>query len=377
MGKNLSSLYHQAVYDPVTGLFSHRYLQEQLELELCRAERFGRPLTVMLADADNFRLLNEAHGYRAGDRLLRLLAGIITGSCRDSDVVGRYGSDEFLFLLAETIPEQALTLAKRLLEACRRASFQPEVGSGHLPVCLSIGIASYPGNATNRQELLTQALRALQQSKREGGNRLTMADARQGFAPVAKSASYTALEGLLTAVDNKDHYTREHSQSVADYLFALACKLGLPEEEGQRAWLAGLFHDVGKICIPQEILCKPAPLNRTEYEVVKQHPHMGWLIIRAVPQLASILDGVLYHQEHWNGGGYPEGLSGNDIPFLARLIGVVDAYTAMTSDRPYRKALDNLVSLTELEKAAGKQFDPEVVQAFSHLVVSAGIKQTH
>ena len=377
MGKNFSSLYSQAVNDPVTGLFNHRYLQEQLELELRRAERFAKPVTILVADADNFRLLNETHGHRAGDRLLRLLSGIIRESCRDSDVVGRYGSDEFLFLLAETIPEQALILANRLLEACRQAAFKPNAGNTRLPVSVSIGIASYPGNAINRQDLLAQAFRALQQSKREGGNRLTLADARQGFLMTGRGASHTALEGLLTAVDNKDHYTREHSQSVADYLFALACELGLTDEEGQKAWLAGLFHDVGKICIPQEILCKPASLSRTEYEVVKQHPHMGWLIIRAVPQLSSILEGVLYHQEHWDGGGYPEGLSGEDIPLLARLVCVVDAYTAMTSDRPYRKALDNLVSLAELEKEAGKQFDPEVVRAFSRLVCAGSFNQTH
>jgi diguanylate cyclase (GGDEF)-like protein len=330
----------------------------------------------LLADVDNFRLLNETHGHRTGDRLLRLLSEVIRRSFRESDVVGRYSSDEFLFLLSETTPDQALILGNRLLEACRAASFQPETGR-RLPISLSIGIASYPANGTNRPDLLAQAFQSLNQSKREGGNRLTVAAARQGGFMPGKSGSFTALEGLLTAVDNKDHYTKEHSESVADYLFALAAELGIPEEEGQKMWLAGLFHDVGKICIPQEILCKPAPLDATEYAVVKQHPHMGWLIIRAVPQLVAILDGVLYHQEHWNGGGYPEGLSGADIPLQARLVAVVDAYAAMTTDRPYRKALDRLVALSELEQKAGKQFDPEVVQAFQRLVSSASFKQPH
>lgn len=177
-------------------------------------------------------------------------------------------------------------------------------------------------------------------------------------------ASFEVLDALITAVDNKDHYTRKHSEDVTEYALWIAAELGLPEETMRTLRIGGLLHDVGKIGVPDEILRKPGRLTPEEFENMKRHPRLGELIVGGIPGMESILDVVRSHHERWDGKGYPDQLSGEQIPFMGRLLAVADAFSAMTTDRPYRKGLAFDAALEEIRANIGTQFDPIMAEAF-------------
>ncbi len=186
-------------------------------------------------------------------------------------------------------------------------------------------------------------------------------------------ANFSMLNALVTAVDTKDRYTRRHSEDVMAYSDQLAKALGLEEMLQYQIMLAALLHDVGKIGVPNYILRKPGRLTEEEYRAIKQHPMMGAIIVSAVPGLEDILDAVRHHHERWDGQGYPFGLQGEDIPLMARLLAVADAYSALTTDRPYRKGMDPERALLLLEAGAGTQWDPACVHAFIRARRSAAV----
>ncbi len=175
------------------------------------------------------------------------------------------------------------------------------------------------------------------------------------------------VEALTASIDAKDRYTCGHSERVGLMAAALASALGMKPEEAERIRIAGLLHDVGKIGVPEAVLTKPGRLTEAEFEQMKRHPAIGHRILRDMPSLEDILPGVLHHHERWDGGGYPNGLAGDDIPYIARLLGVADAFDAMSSTRSYRAAMPRQKVLSEVLRCAGQQFDPEMARAFVQL----------
>lgn len=175
--------------------------------------------------------------------------------------------------------------------------------------------------------------------------------------------SLGTLQALVAAVDAKDSYTASHSLSVTDYAVAIGRRMSLSAEELLDLERASLLHDVGKIGIPESVLLKPARLTDDEFEIIKQHSSSGAQIIESIPFLRGLVPVVRHHHEHWNGRGYPEGLEGERIPLLARVLAVADAFDAMTSDRPYRPGMRIAVARQEMVRYRGIQFDPQVVDA--------------
>jgi putative nucleotidyltransferase with HDIG domain len=173
-----------------------------------------------------------------------------------------------------------------------------------------------------------------------------------------KQEGFTLLDALLTAVDNKDRYTRRHSEDVMVYASQIAEEMRLDRETRQIIEVAALLHDVGKIGIPDQILRKPGKLTDAEYSAIKQHPVLGAVMVSAVPGFENTLDAVKYHHERWDGKGYPSGKAGLDIPFIARIIAAADAFSAMTTDRPYRSGMTEETALGIIENGAGSQWDP-------------------
>lgn len=178
------------------------------------------------------------------------------------------------------------------------------------------------------------------------------------------------LEALTAAIDAKDAYTRGHSQRVAFLARELAAALGLPEATVKQVRIAGLVHDIGKIGVPESTLRKSGRLDDAEFEQVKRHPEIGWRILKDIPQMRGMLDGVLAHHERWDGRGYPHGLSGESIPLLGRIIALADTFDAMSSNRTYRLGRDRATVLEEIRRNAGTQFDPRLVEAFLALDLS-------
>ena len=231
-----------------------------------------------------------------------------------------------------------------------------------VPLTLSVGRAALPGDGLSRAALLDAAQARLRVAK-SGGDADGEADALR--RRMARSVGgFTLLDALVAAVDNKDRYTRRHSEDVLSYSLQLARALGLSESAQHDIEVAALLHDVGKIGVPDNILRKPGRLTSEEFEAVMQHPMMGAVIVGAVPGFEKTLDAIRHHHERWDGNGYPYGLKGKEIPYTARLLAVADAFSAMTADRPYRKGLARETARCILAEGAGSQWDPACVAAF-------------
>ena len=359
-------LYDDAKYlsqrDPVTGLLNHRGINTLLDKELARCERSGGHFAVVMMDLDNFKLFNDTYGHASGDRVLQEVAAILNKSVRRGDFVGRYGGDEFLALLPDTDSRNALKTIDRVKQTLDEFAWSPD-GRSELPLCMSCGIATYPFDGRHVGELLAAADANMYRSKGQGGNCVTYGDVADGRFE-GSNGIFTVLDGLVTAVDGKDHYTRKHSDDVSGQAVALASELGLSPDTVRCLRIAGLLHDVGKIGIPDRILRKPGSLNDDEFEIVKQHVGLGELIIKEIPNLLEVLAAVGSHHERYDGQGYPRGLRGEEIPLLGRILAVADAYSAMTIDRPYRKALTAAEARDELRRVSGTQLDPQVVATF-------------
>jgi putative nucleotidyltransferase with HDIG domain len=237
---------------------------------------------------------------------------------------------------------------------------------------VSAGVATFPIQGVGRDELIRLADSALYWAKEDGKNRARTYEAAQielkQLQQLAESpdraARYRAAASLAKAVDARDAYTGSHSERVGELAARIARRLGGDESQVELTRLAASLHDLGKLAIPEEILRKPGALNESERLVLQRHPQIGFRMLESLG-VEPIAEWVLHHHERWDGDGYPDRLRGEEIPLGARIIFVADAYDAMTSERVYRKPLSPREALEELERCAGSQFDPQIVEAFS------------
>ncbi len=353
-------LRERAVRDPLTGLANHGFLLEQLGRHLSRRGSAG---AIAVIDIDAFRLLNAGHGHRAGDEALHRVADALTEVARPDQLFGRFGPDEFLLADFTDEGERLLPTLDELRAVLREVGMR-FAGTEALPLSVSIGVASAPLDGTRPLELISVAEAALREAKTGGGAVTKVADQLTIGSLAAQNTTFGVFEGLVATVDAKDHYTRAHSEDVTVHALFLAQALGLGEEERRLLRLAGLLHDIGKVGVPDGILRKPGPLTDEEFEIVKQHVALGDAIVGAAPQLTEVRSSVRHHHERWDGAGYLDGLAGEGIPTLARVLAVADAYSAMTTTRPYRKALTSHVALARIARAAGSQLDPAMAMTF-------------
>jgi HD-GYP domain-containing protein (c-di-GMP phosphodiesterase class II) len=295
--------------------------------------------------------------------VLKRVAGLLTEECGGEHVLGRYGGDEFIVVLFGADLSDASSLARRLRDRVASEGFRRPGDDRVLPITLSFGLAGYPVDTTSRHELLAIADVNLCSAKHSESGIAGTSEVRRSSRKLLRQSSFAALDTMVTAVDNKDRYTRGHSENVTEYALWIAEEMGLSEETMRMIRAASLLHDVGKIGVPDEVLRKPARLSPEELQVMQRHPRIGELIVRAMPGMDAVVDGVRSHHERWDGQGYPEGLVGEEIPLIGRLLAVADALSAMTTDRPYRKGLEWGVALGEIRANMGTQFDPTVVQA--------------
>jgi diguanylate cyclase (GGDEF)-like protein/putative nucleotidyltransferase with HDIG domain len=348
--------------DPLTGLLNHAAIVTTLTelLEASRAD--GRSVGIALVDVDNFRLLNDVHGSSAGDEVLLRVARTLRQESGEWAALARYGPDEFLAIAVGPAARQLETALKRARTVLDGLSLDLD-GEERLPITVSVGITFFPFHAASVIELLSAATVAIGEARSAGGNRIEIADAWT-TEPKAPHTTFDVLQGLVLAIDRKDHYTKLHSEDVACYALFLAQQIGLDADLIVALRMAGLLHDVGKIGIPDDVLRKPGRLTPYEYEVVKHHVTLGDLIVRDLPDIEVVRAGVRHHHERWDGTGYVDGLKGEQIPLIARILAVADAFSAMTTSRPYRKALSVEQALEELLVAGGTQLDRHLVAAF-------------
>jgi diguanylate cyclase (GGDEF)-like protein len=348
-------------HDPITGMLNHGAVVSALAGHVEAARVSGVTFAVGLIDIDNFRLLNETYGDTAGDTALLELCRILGTCAPEGSILGRYGPDEFLVISAPGA-DPTLRPALDQLRADLTDVTLPYGESGRLPLTVSAGICAFPLDGDSVTGLLSVAATVLGEAKSSGGDSVRVAEAA-GATPVF-TKSFDILQGLVIAIDTKDRYTKRHSEDVARYADFLADRLGLAPDFRQAIHVAGLLHDVGKIGIPDQILRKPAKLTAEEMGVIQQHVALGHMIVRDLPHLDLVKAGIRFHHERWDGRGYLDQLEGAQIPLVARILSVADAFSAMTTTRPYRKAFSVDESLVRLEDSVGTQLDEELVRAF-------------
>ncbi|MCI0635441.1 MAG: diguanylate cyclase, partial [Actinobacteria bacterium] len=352
--RQTNALIESTRLDPLTGTLNHGALVAHPAVELERARADGTTLGVALVDIDNFRLLNDNHGHRAGDDALLAVVEVLRRELPAKVVLGRYGPDEFLLIAPSDGVIELEPGVDRLRTALVDLSLQFET-TERLPITVSGGICTYPQHGSSVTVLLAAVARTLEEAKASGGDRVVVAGARADDEDARATSGFDVLQGLVLAVDTKDRYTKRHSEDVARYAVFLAERLGLDPDVVRSIHLAGLLHDIGKIGIPDPILRKPGRLTPEEYEIVKQHVALGDMIVRDVPDIDAVRAGIRHHHERWDGAGYLDRLEGQAIPLIGRILAVGDAFSAMTTTRPYRKALDVREALRRLEDAAGTQ----------------------
>jgi diguanylate cyclase (GGDEF)-like protein len=347
--------------DPLTGQLNHGALVGELALAVEAARAAGQAIGVALVDIDGFRLLNETYGHAAGDRALLTVAEVLESELPGSIARGRYGPDEFLMIAAAEDVVRLRPILDRLRSGLADRALQFDA-SERLPLTVSAGICIYPEHADSVIGLLTTAAVTLLEAKASGGDATRFAGREAEVT--GERQTFDIFQGLILAVDTKDRYTKRHSEDVARYAVFLGRRLELEDDMLHILRVTGLLHDVGKIGIPDQILRKPGALSDAEYRIVKQHVALGDVIIRDLPNVEQIRAGVRHHHERWDGAGYLDGLAGDEIPLVARILAVGDAFSAMTTTRPYRKALGVKEALRRLEDAAGTQLEERLVAAF-------------
>ena len=354
----------RASKDPLTGLFNHRHYQEATRDALADAVESGESLGLVVMDIDNFKLINDTLGHLQGDQALRHVAEALRGSAGNA-LLFRPGGDEFAVMLPGADTKEAIHVAEQIRAA---VSNDPRINA-----TVSLGVAAYPGSARTAEELMHGADASMYWAKSLGRNRVMAWDQllqrnHDGDIPwYATGVAARAPEvvgALIEALAAKDPATRDHVERCSRYSLAIAEELGLGADQSSRVRLASLLHDIGKIHIREEVLNKPGPLSGEEWEHMRQHPVIALQILGQVRSVADATAAILHHHEHYDGSGYPDGLAGEAIPLISRILMVSDAFDAMTTDRPYRKAIPAGEAIDELRRYSGTQFDPTVVEAF-------------
>jgi two-component system cell cycle response regulator len=363
-----------AAADPVTALPNHRTIVASLDREFARSRRYQHPCAVLFMDLDHFKALNDSYGHPAGDAALREFGSVVRSALRSADILGRWGGEEFVAVLPETNGDAACAVAERVRGAVAAHTFWA-AGGAHL-TC-SIGVAAYPEDAATRDILIEKADGAMYVAKRLGRNQVRSATdpavaalgAEAGPAGVHEEATLAGVvEALVAVAEAHDHCSGQHVQEVASLAARLALELGLDTSHAHLVGLAGRLHDIGKVVVPDVILSKAGPLTEEEWTMVRSHSAMGAAVVSRIPTLSALAPIIRAHHEWWNGEGYPDRLAADSIPLEARIVAVADAYGAMVSDRPHRPARSAPQALDELERWAGTQFDPAVVQALRQVL---------
>jgi diguanylate cyclase (GGDEF)-like protein len=372
----------RATHDRLTGVPNRETLLIALVAEVDRAVRHAKPLSLAFIDIDRFKPINDTYGHGAGDAVLRQVAELIAGNVRSSDYFGRYGGEEFMLILPETLPADAVGLAEQLRGMVMLAPLQLPDGQT-MKLTISVGVTGGQGGELGVDSLVERADAAMYAAKSLGRNRTHLfreldegaqvrrapisSEHRAKASAIGQWASDAASQALASVLAPQPSHRGRPSDMIAALATGLALELGLPPEEIKRIRIASLLHDLGKIAIPPEILDKPSALNDGEWQAIGQHPRIGQVILEQASGLREAIPVVLHHHERFNGGGYPHGLRGAEIPLGARIVAVADAYHAMVNARPYKDALSHQGALAELREGAGTQFDPEIVAAFCAL----------
>jgi len=391
-----SVLEQLATRDGMTGLANHRAFQERLRVEVGQSRRHQHPLCLALLDVDFFKQYNDNYGHPAGDEVLRSIAKLLEESTRASDLAARYGGEEFALLMPYADSGEALAILERIREIVATFTFK------HRRVTVSIGLSQISADCATPEMMIDHADRALYTAKSRGRNQVVSAADLQLSTPVVLSGGSAKMDGstpmgfatilaaglnlkpealshepqcalaagLLATLELKDPMTRGCALRIMWYAmrFAQECRntgaLDITPNMMRALGFGALLHDVGRLGVREEVLTYPEKFTSEMRIEIEKHPMIGAELVKKFPGLTEALPVILHHHERWDGGGYPFGLQGSNIPKAARIVSYVDAFNAMASDRPYAPAMSYEEICEEMKRNAGKQFDPNLLDIF-------------
>jgi diguanylate cyclase (GGDEF)-like protein/PAS domain S-box-containing protein len=336
---NLRKIEYLSFHDQLTGLYNRHFFETELNrLDTPR----NLPMSMVIADVNGLKLVNDAFGHKAGDALLKKAAEVIKSQCRGDEIISRIGGDEFVILLPKTNLYETERIVKRIQEKTK------EIQVDTVMLSISMGWACKDMPDIEFSEVFKQAEKFMYHRK--------LFD--------SQSMRGATVHSIMHTLHEKDKREEEHSRRVSELNAKVGQAMGLREESIEELRNVGMLHDIGKIAIPENILNKQGDLSSEERNEMKRHPEIGYHILSSVIGLADIAEYVLAHHERWDGNGYPKGLRQNEIPLQARITAVGNVYDAIVTDRPYQKALPKQQALEELKRNAGTQLDPEIVKIF-------------
>ncbi|HZK88103.1 MAG TPA: HD domain-containing phosphohydrolase, partial [Anaerovoracaceae bacterium] len=335
-------------HDILTGLYNRTFFEKE-KVDIDKEENL--PLSVIIGDINGLKLINDGFSLEEGDKILIEEANILKSCIREGDILARTGGDEFTILLPKTDDIQANIVVDKIKAACK--DYADEVGNIIYGASLSLGHATKNSMQKSFEEISRTAEEEMYRSK--------LLESKSMHSAIIASIKATLFE--------KNNETEKHGGRLGELSRVLGIELGLNEKEKVDLELVSTLHDIGKIGIDKNILEKSGKLSELEWHEIKKHPEIGYRIAKTVPELRNIAEYILCHHERWDGKGYPQGLSGENIPYLARALSILDSYDAMIEDRPYRKAMSKEAAIEEIRKNSGTQFDPEVAKIFVEKVL--------
>ena len=337
-------LKYKAFHDRLTDLYNRRFFEMEMQrLDVNRQ----LPLSIIMADVNGLKIINDSYGHEKGDELLVKTAEILKTVLKEEDILARQGGDEFAILLPNINNKQVNKIIKRIKNKVKMKNKDRDI-----PISLTMGSATKENPEQNIYNILQIADDNMYQNK--------LSESRSSKSDIVYS--------LLNTLSAKSSETKKHAIRMTKLAFNFGEKLNLSNSELNKLSLLTTLHDIGKTSISEEILNKPGDLNKEEWELMKKHPEQGYKIALASEQFDLIAEEILAHHEHWDGSGYPNGLKGEEIPFLARILSIIDAFDVMTSDRPYSKAISKEEAITEIKDCAGSQFAPELAEKFVEMM---------
>ena len=336
-------LKYLSFHDNLTGLYNRSYFDEELQrLNTTRQ----LPLSIIIGDIDGFKLVNDAFGYKEGDRLLKKLSIVLKDSCRSEDMLARWGGDEFVILLPGTDVQGVHEIIARIEKKSR------EINSGEIPLNISLGFATKNRPEQGIDAVIKEAENSMKQKK----------------LLQSKKVSNSIIASIEKRLKERSPVSIQDSERVKKLAIDFGKALKLSRGELDKLALLADFYDIGKVAIKANILKKNSKLAENEWQLMRMHPEIGYRIAKASPQLSQISDAILYHHENWDGSGYPYHIKGNRIPLISRIIAVVVAFDVMAYGRNYKTAIDREEALKELKKNSRIQFDPGIVSRFIEMM---------